>query len=582
MNEGYQILSEIGLIIFVSMLFGAFFEQLGLSSIVGYALAGLFLGPAGINIVHSVEVISIFSQLGILLLLFFIGLEISVKQFKKAGFFSIFLSPVKSGLGFALGYIIARLFGLTPLEGMVAGAMLAVSSTGIISQMIIERHWQKSIEAQISISMLILEDIFSIAFIALLLGMEQGVTFSQFITNSLAILVVLLTLGGILSRKFYEFIHNMGHEDKLGIYAFALLLVFSTIFGFFGVSPELGAFFAGMLLAESAKAKRIERDLEVFRKIFVMIFFTSMGLVYTPELSIRSLLLFLSLFVAHIVQNFVSLVIFGPVFGVPPRNAIRTAILMLPIGEFSLFFAAAAAKLGLPHAGVLMAAAFFLMIFTTALASRTVKRIREIEEWILSHLPPSVIQFIMQLERAYRHAFILPHAVMAPSFQNRLGVRMRRLVLYILGLVFINYLIGFALSQATGEFGKIPLPILIPLVGYLLATIPLYYIIKEVIAMFEHYVELLLSEVVREVSTYEKRYITRRVTLVVVGLILILLGIFAFVTSSEINVLTFYFLSILIATAGLALFLFGASGLLSLFTRRKRYEDITEANRLSL
>ena len=166
---------QLGLLLFSAVILGKITKKLGLSSVLGYLLAGLVLGPNVLGVVSSSEIQKYLSELGILLLLFYMGLEVSIKRFSRSGIHSLMISPVKSSIGFLLGFLLGKALGFPFAVSFALGAAFAVSSTAITAQLIIEKGWEKDIEAHIALGMQILEDIYSVFIIAYLLGATTGV-----------------------------------------------------------------------------------------------------------------------------------------------------------------------------------------------------------------------------------------------------------------------------------------------------------------------------------------------------------------------------------------------------------------------
>ncbi len=435
----YDLLFQFGAIVFLSLLLGTLVEFVGIPSIVGYLISGLLLGPQGLDLIKSSEIVDLFASLGIILLLFFTGLKMDPRKFGEAGTYAIFLSPIKSGAVFLLGFIIAKGLGFNMLEAFVVGAALAGSSTAIISHAILEKGWSNRKEARVAMSMLVLEDILSIFFIAYLLSMinvEIPVIKVFFHTFALAFMV--FVLGTLLVWRLFSKLGKYVKEEYIPLYALGLITLFSYGVSLLGISPVLGAFFAGLALANTNLSSYLYERMTQYRHFFVMFFFTSLGLKYLISFSPLAIALGILASIAVWVQVFVVLFM-GPLLGIEPQRALRLGILMLPLGEFSLFFSAVAQELSLPHAADMMGGMFLAIIITTLIAGVLIRREKEIEH-IFERLFPALMK--------ERSAFIRPAATSTfISFYGSIPPHMRRFLSYFLAAYLMFYFTGYLLTE---------------------------------------------------------------------------------------------------------------------------------------
>jgi len=422
--EANSLLFHFGATLFFSLLLGSAAQRLGLPDIVGYLVAGALMG-LGPN-----EVTELMSSLGIILLLFFSGLKMNPRKFGEAGVYALFLSPVKSGIIFVAGYLLGQFLGFEPLESFILGASLACSSTAIISQAILERGWSGRKEARIAISMLILEDVLSVLFIAYLLGMIRvSVPLSKIFIHTFALAFLVLTVGSTAVIKIFKQIRFIAKEEQLPLFALGLITLFSYGVSIFGISPVLGAFFAGLAVASTPIADKIYHKLLHYKKFFTLFFFTSLGMKYTMVFSPKALLLSLLASILVWIQLFI-IYVAGPAIGLEVRRSVKLGILMLPLGEFSLFFSAIAQEIGLPHASEMMGGLFLAIIITTTLGSlllRANDRVADIGEryappWLTTIFDPSGIK----LDE---------------------GMGLGRLPLYILSSFILFYLTGYTATE---------------------------------------------------------------------------------------------------------------------------------------
>ncbi len=564
------------MLIFVSLLLGDLVSWLGFPSVIGYLLAGFALGPSGVGFVTDQTLITYLSELGVLLLLFYMGLEISMKKFSRAGIYALFLTPIKSGFGFALGFLVAKWLGLPSVLAIVFGASLAVSSTAIISQIILERKMQEALESQIAIAMLILEDIISVFVIGYLLGAEGGISVGKVLLNSVVILLIMFILGTRLSKKMLTMSLKLGGQEFFSLYAFALLLIFAYGVSYVGMSPLLGAFFAGMLLSETVHAHKIEEELAALRRLFVLIFFTSLGLRYSISFGALALKLTILGFIILLLQKIV-LFLFAPIFGVDPRKSAKLSILMFPLGEFSLFTAAAIqsidfsspealhyfgltpqeAALVHPLAAELMGATFALIIITTMLSGLIFKKEEAIEEFLLNHRPSFVDALATRLAPYFAAGRRAQRVATSSRFAVLVEKKFQRILELVLSLILLTYIMGYAASQ----YPQYTLYIYIA--GYLVALYPLSGISHAMYALLSRYAEEMVK-----FSGFPREYnrtIARSIAHVFMGITLFVLGILFLAAGEGLGVVTFHLLSFLLIAASVGFVAFGIIHLFRVF-----------------
>ncbi len=551
-----QLLLQLGIILFWALVLGTLFERVGLPAVLGYTLAGYTLGPSGAGMVESSDFIQLLADLGITLLLFYIGLEFNLKKLVESGTQALFLSPIKSGFGFLVGYVVTRLLGFDPTAAMVAGAAVAVSSTGIISNTILERRLQHTLEARVVMSMLILEDIFSVLFLAFLLSHGEGLPITKILLHTVLILILILTVGIYISRWFFRMIKRFGHQDKLALYALGLLVVSSYGVSFLGISPSLGAFFAGVALSEVAAASRIERELEILKKFFVLVFFTSIGLFYAPEITGRAVLLGILLFLVQTI-NLVMVSLIAPFVGLPLRSAARLLILDLPIGEFSLFFAATAHIVGVPGAGEILGAVFVTIFLTSILSNKLFSYEERVLEFVRSRTPyRGGGVFLRLLDR------IKPGTMTDEEYERRVGVHLRKIVVNVIALLSIAYLAGYAVTEI-----DVP-PHWTLLVALFLAVYPIYSIVMELLKLFTFHMERIMKILLPKMDYFERKVAAKRAGLFALGLLIYLLAIVLNILAQLSNVVTLQMLSVYFLVAGILALVYGALNLISFFVLR--------------
>ena len=353
-------------------------KKLGLGSIIGYLAAGIAIGPWGLGLVTNVQDILHFAEFGVVLMLFLIGLELEPKRLwnLRRPIFGWGSAQVLSCAGVLTGAAIA--FGVGWQTALVAGMGLALSSTAIALQAISERHLMPTSSGQAGFSILLFQDVAAIPILALLplLGAISGNNEAADQTNrALEAIKIIAVIGGIilggrlLLRPLLRWIANSGTPEIFTAASLLLVVGIATLMQFVGLSMALGAFLAGVLLAESEYRRELETDIEPFKGLLLGLFFIAVGM----SIDFGVLRQFPGL-MAAILFGFLSLklvVIYGLAYfmKLPYQERPVFVVLMAQGGEFAfvVFQAAAGAQVFSPETASLLIGAVALSMLLSPL-----------------------------------------------------------------------------------------------------------------------------------------------------------------------------------------------------------------------
>ena len=257
-------------------------HRLGLGTVAGYLIAGIAIGPWGFKLIANVDDVRRFAEIGVVFLLFVIGLELEPKRLwgMRGRLVSLGLSQVAGSI--ALIGLVAWALGVDPRVGLVVGMALALSSTALALQPLNERGGLGTAGGQASFAILLFQDLAVIPMLALLplLGNAGGAADFSWSGLGFALAVIAVTLigGHFLARPVFRYIARTRQREVFT--AFALLLVLGIALGFeaAGLSMALGAFLAGVLLAESEYRHEIEAAVDPFKGLLLGLFFISVGM----------------------------------------------------------------------------------------------------------------------------------------------------------------------------------------------------------------------------------------------------------------------------------------------------------------
>ncbi|HRH41869.1 MAG TPA: cation:proton antiporter [Pyrinomonadaceae bacterium] len=320
--------------------------RLKLPLLVGLMLTGIVIGPYGLGLIKELEAIEILAEIGVMLLLFTIGLEFSLHRLREMKRLVLIGGGLQVGLTIAIFALIAFIFGRGFNQAVFFGFLVALSSTAIVLKSYAERKEIDAPHGRVGVGILIFQDI-SIVLMMLLvpvLGGKDAASFGSVIAKlgfSLLGLIVIVAAAWFLIPIMLKHIVRLKSPEVLLLLVVLLCLGISFVTAQFGLSLALGAFIAGMVLADTDYSHQVTADILPFRDVFNSIFFVSIGML----LSLSAL--FENLFTVILWVSFLvigkSLIVWIVIqlLGFPQRVAAMTALGLAQIGEFSFVLAKA-------------------------------------------------------------------------------------------------------------------------------------------------------------------------------------------------------------------------------------------------
>ena len=373
-----------------ALLFGFATHRIGLSPIVGYLIAGLLVGPYTPGFVADRHMAEQLAEVGIILLMFGVGLQFHIEElvavWRVAVPGAIAQSVVATGLGMAVAYA----FGWTSTAGLVFGIGLSVASTVVLIRVLSDNRDLHTRAGHIAVGWLVVEDLLTVLVLVMMPAVygvrtgDSGVAASLGLAAlKVAILTALVLVGGrrtvpwLLTR-----IAATRSRELFTLTVLALALCISVASAqFFGVSMALGAFLAGLVVGRSEFSVRAASEALPMRDAFAVLFFVSVGMLLEPGFVMNAPLLILSALAVVLIGK--PLVALGLVllWGYPAGVALRIAVALAQIGEFSFIVAAVGAQLGLVTDDVrntLIATA----IISIAVNPLLYRAVRPLERWV--------------------------------------------------------------------------------------------------------------------------------------------------------------------------------------------------------
>ncbi len=349
--EVTEFLALLALLLGGGMIGAGIMKKIKFPTIIGFILIGMISGPYGLGIVDDVELINLLAELGIIILLFVVGLEFSLQKLRKAGMKAITVGMTELSIMFFLAYIGAFSFGWSHLESLYLAGILSISSTAISLRIMRDLKLVKTKEFDTIITILIVEDLAAVLLLVILGNASEGATLDLtgvgiLILQSLTFFVIALALGIKLIPKLLEKIHGLDIPEGPFITALALGFGLAVLAHFLGQSSAIGAFIMGMIIASSKHSESITKKILPLRDFFGVIFFVSIGMLVNimaiPEVALISIPIIILAVVGKFIGNFFGSSIGG--HGIVSSSTIGSV--MVPRGEFSFIMAKQAVDSG--------------------------------------------------------------------------------------------------------------------------------------------------------------------------------------------------------------------------------------------
>lgn len=314
--------------------------------VLGYILAGVIIGshtpPFGL--ISDETTIRTLAELGVIFLMFALGLEFNLRKLKEVGKTAIIAAVLEIVLMVWLGYAIGILFGWSQINAIFLGAILSISSTTIIVKVIEELGLKEVSFSHIIFGILIIEDIFAILILALLSSIATSGTLHikevmLTATKLISFLIVSLIIGILLVPRLLSYVAKFNNDEVLLITVLGLCFGFCLLVAKLNYSVALGAFLIGAIIAESHLLTKIEYLIFPIRDMFSAIFFVSVGLLFEPQILTEYFLPIVIITIAVIIGKILSCSLGTLIAGHDGRTSMRVGMGLAQIGEFSFIIA---------------------------------------------------------------------------------------------------------------------------------------------------------------------------------------------------------------------------------------------------
>ncbi len=340
-------IQDLAVIMLVAGVVTILFHRLKQPVVLGYIVAGFIIGPhtPPFGLIHDEDTIKTLAELGVIFLMFCLGLEFSLRKLFKVGATAFIAAFLEIVLMIWIGFEIGRWFGWNTMDALFLGAILAISSTTIIVKALNDLKMKNERFAQLIFGVLIVEDILGIGIIALLSGIavsgsvSSGEVFSTVGKLSL-FMIVALVIGILLVPRLLAYVAKFESNEMLLITVLGLCFGFCLLVVKLEYSMVLGAFLIGAIMAESRQLLKIERLIEPVRDLFSAIFFVAIGLMIDPQVLVDYAWPIVVITLAVVLGKMLSCGMGAFIAGNDGRTSLRVGMGLSQIGEFSFIIAA--------------------------------------------------------------------------------------------------------------------------------------------------------------------------------------------------------------------------------------------------
>ena len=400
MGQLDYLISDLALIMVVAGIVTLIFKKINQPVVLAYIIAGFLISPNFLYLptVVDVEDIHVWANIGIVFLMFGLGLEFSFRKIATGGGSAFVTAMTVMTAMIIIGYTVGQLLGWSKMDSVFLGGMLSMSSTMIILKAYEEYKLKKEKFAQLVLGTLVLEDIGGIFMMIILTAVAVGKNTSGLavfkdIGMLLLFLVIWLVLGVYLIPTLLKKITDLINEELLLIVSIALCLGMVVIASLIGFSSALGAFLAGSILAGTLQAKKIEGLIKSIKELFGAVFFVSVGMMIEPDLLLEYLGPILIITAVTILGQ-MTFSTLGILFsGQSLHTAICGGFSMVQIGEFSFIVATLGKTLGV-ISDFLYPIVVCVSVITTFTTPIFIKRSEKAYEFARRHLTPKLYKFL--------------------------------------------------------------------------------------------------------------------------------------------------------------------------------------------
>ncbi len=343
--DGTNLIQDLAIVLLAAGFAGSLCKRVGLSVIVGYLAAGMLIGPytPPFSFISDVDRIQTLSQVGLVFLMFAIGLGLSLTKLRRMGLPALIATGLGAFLMLNLTQLLGVFVGWTFMQSMFVASMFVVSSSAVIAKIVNELKLSHEGSAQRAVAITVMEDVVAVVMLTILASQTQsggeGANVGSLLATMSAFVVLLVGAGLLLVPRLLRRLEARADPELQTIIVAGVLFLLAFSAAKAGYSLALGAFLLGAIVAEMPQKGRVEKAFAGMRDLFSSVFFVSIGMMIDVRLLLDVWPLILGLFAFVMICRPLACGMAMIVCGTHPREARRAGLLLTPLGEFSFIIA---------------------------------------------------------------------------------------------------------------------------------------------------------------------------------------------------------------------------------------------------
>lgn len=462
------------------------FHRLKQPVVIGYIIAGLLIGPytppfALVSDLHSIHTMA---ELGLVLLMFSLGLEFNLPKIRKVGI-SAGLAALMEVMGMlVIGFLAGQAFGWNRMDSVFLGAILCISSTTIIVKVFMDYKMVQEKFAQVVFGILILEDIVAVIILSVLsgLGVQGGPHASGILVSifKIGLFVILFLLTGLLAvPRFVHWVAQVHTKEMLGVVTLGLCFTGALVASYFKLSIALGAFLMGAVIAASREAGQVEEWIHPVRDMFSAIFFVSAGLLIQPRLLLDYWVPILIITIVTVVGKALSGAVGSFLVGYDLKTSARVGMSMAQIGEFSFVIATLGVSLNVTS-DFLYPLAVAVSSLTTFATPYLIRNSDRLVDKLLAKAPPRVQAALRRYESKVKSAFEKEETGMTAAIFSKYFTRLGIYLAVLAGFVLIAQILSRSLPYGVAADSRlINVGYAMIWLGFALLSLPTFLLVSK-------------------------------------------------------------------------------------------------------
>lgn len=343
--DSINFIQDLAVVLLAAGFAGVLCKRIGLSVIVGYLAAGIVIGPytPPFSFITDVERIQTLSQIGLVFLMFAIGLGLSLSKLGRMGLPTLLATGLGAFLVINLTQVLGHALGWSSLHSLFVAGMFVSSSSAVIGKVVSELNLTHEGSAQRALSITVMEDVVAVVMLTVLAsqvpGAATGAGFGSLLATMGAFVALLVVAGLVLLPRLFRRLEARADPELLTIIVAGVLFLLAISAAKAGYSLALGAFLLGAVVAEMPQKGQIERSFSGLRDLFSSVFFVSIGMMIEIKLLVTVWPLILGLVAFVLIARPLATGFAMILCGTPPREARRASLLLTPMGEFAFITA---------------------------------------------------------------------------------------------------------------------------------------------------------------------------------------------------------------------------------------------------